>query len=116
MPVEQPVQTWRAEMLALIADGDQIQAADALLSLVCYSPERAWLEGVLTRIIEDPETEQLRALAVTCLGHAARLYGAIDQQVVVPLVKRLISDPVLGGVAQGALDDMDVFARRGDSA
>ena len=33
MPVVQPVLAWRADMLALIADGDQVQAADALLSL-----------------------------------------------------------------------------------
>jgi len=32
------------------------------------------------------------------LGHVARLHGAIDLQVVVPLVKRLISDPVLSGL------------------
>jgi hypothetical protein len=56
-----------------------------LLSLTYYDPDRAWLEGVLTRIIEDPETERLRALAVTCLGHVARLHGAINQRVVVPL-------------------------------
>jgi len=42
----------------------------------------------------------------TCLGYVARLNGAIDQRVVVPLVKRLLSDPVLGGVAQDTLDDM----------
>jgi hypothetical protein len=68
MPVVQPVLAWRADMLALIADGDQVQAADALLSLTYYDPEGAWLEGVLTRIVEDPESGQLRALAVTCLG------------------------------------------------
>ena len=51
-----------------------------------------------------------------CLGYVARLHGAIDQRVVVPLVKRLLSNPVLGGVAQDAPDDMGSFARRGDDS
>lgn len=52
----------------------------------------------------------------TCLGYVARLHGAIDQRVDVALVKRLLSDPVLGGVAQDALDDMGSFARGGDDS
>lgn len=100
-------------MLAKIASGDQREAADALLSLVNYDPERTWLEGVLIGIVENPDAGPLRSLAVTCLGHVARLHQAIDQQVVVPLLKRLATDSALGAVARDALDDVDVFVRKG---
>lgn len=103
-------------MLAKITSGDQCEAADALLSLVNYDPERVWLEGVLMSIVEDPDAGPLRSLAVTCLGHVARLHQAIDQQVVVPLLERLTTDPVFGAAARDALDDMDVFVHRGNDA
>lgn len=116
MSFEPPDRAWRADMLARIANGDQGEAADALLSLVNYDPERVWLEEILVGIVKDPDAGPLRSLAVTCLGHVARLHRAIDQQNVVPLLEQLTADPVLGGVAQEALDDVDVFVRRGNNA
>ncbi|MEU4874969.1 hypothetical protein [Streptomyces sp. NPDC021608] len=51
----------------------------------------------------------MTALAVTCVGHIARLHGAIDARLVTR-VRDLLQDPVLGGRAEDALDDIASFA------
>ncbi|WP_328481893.1 hypothetical protein OHS71_26830 [Streptomyces sp. NBC_00377] len=51
----------------------------------------------------------MTALAVTCAGHVARLHGAIDVRLVAR-VRDLLQDPVLGGRAEDAVDDIASFA------
>jgi hypothetical protein len=105
------VARWRAEMLADLDSTDAARATDALLALTYDDPDGNSLEGLLLRIIDSDRDDQLRALAVICLGHTARIRGAITRQEVMPVLRRLVDDPVLGGSAQDAIDDIDLFTR-----
>lgn len=46
---------------------------------------------------------------MTCAGHIARIHGAISARVV-DRVRVLLQDPVLGGRAEDAMDDIAAFA------
>lgn len=57
----------------------------------------------------DHEDQQVSALAVTCLGHLARVYRQLDEERVVSALRRAWSVPHLRGTATNALEDIEVF-------
>ncbi|MGO1056610.1 hypothetical protein [Crossiella sp. CA198] len=99
---------WRADMISDIRSSDIGLATDALLGLTYNEPDRTWLEGVLLECVGPGNDEQIRALSVTCMGHVARLHRAISPKLIEKL-KELLGDPVLGGRAEDALDDVESF-------
>ncbi|MGC4811181.1 hypothetical protein ACLQ29_11700 [Micromonospora sp. DT228] len=84
-------------------------ALDALLALAYYDPDRSWVEALLRAAIEPGNEWQIRRLAVTCLGHVARIHGAIDIKSVAVL-EQLLTDLRLSGTAEDALGDIESFA------
>uniref|UniRef100_UPI00068D94B8 hypothetical protein n=1 Tax=Saccharothrix sp. NRRL B-16314 TaxID=1463825 RepID=UPI00068D94B8 len=101
---------WRAEMLAAIESDDAGVANPALLELTYDDPDGEWVEPVLLDHLDPKYDLDLRRLAVTCLGHLARIHGKITRSTVVPTLRALLPDPVLGGTAEDALGDIDHFA------
>ncbi|GAA2816319.1 hypothetical protein [Crossiella cryophila] len=101
---------WRADRLAELNGPEEWPALDALLSLTYYEPDRVWLERLLVERL-DPGYGQVRMLAVTCLGHVGRLHREISPEVV-EVLRGLLGDPELGGVAEDALGDIEMFVGR----
>lgn len=106
------VSAWRAALTADVGGSDLGRATRALLALTYDDPDREAVEALLLECLDpggpavDP---QVTALAVTCAGHVARLHGAIDVRLVAR-VRDLLQDPVLGGRAEDAVDDIASFA------
>ncbi len=100
---------WRAEMVELVRRGDVADATDALLSLTYHEPDRSWLQRFLLECLGSGVNRQVRALAVTCAGHVARLDHEIGPALVARL-RELEKDLVLGGIAEDALADVVSFA------
>ena len=46
----------------------------------------------------DHEDRQVRILAATCLGHLARVYGQLDEDRVVPVLRRVGATAALGDI------------------
>jgi hypothetical protein len=108
---EAELSSWRAGLLADIASSDVGRSTRALLSLTYDDPDRIWLEKVLLDCLEREFDPQVRALAVTCMGHVGRIHGAISANVVAKL-QELLGDPVLGPRAEDALGDIRHFTKR----
>lgn len=51
----------------------------------------------------------MNALAATCLGHLARVYGHLDEDRVVATLRRVQSIPYVRGAASTALEDSELF-------
>jgi hypothetical protein len=100
---------WRASKLEAFRGGDLNTSLDAMLALTYYDPDRSWVEGLLRAAIKPENDPQIRRLAVTCLGHVARIHGAIDARSVAAL-KHLKADPELSGTVEDALGDIESFA------
>lgn len=109
-PLPEPDEPWRAEMLAAIESDDVALSTQSLLELTYNDPDGEWVERVVLEHLDTRYDVQLRGLAATCLGHLARIHGRITRHTVVPALRALLSDPVLGGRAQDALDDIGQFA------
>ena len=70
---EQELQRWHADRLEAVEHGPLAEATRALLDLTYNEPDQAWLEAYLLSCLLDPDRdEQIRRLAVTCLGHIGR--------------------------------------------
>jgi hypothetical protein len=106
----QPDAAWRADMLAQVGGDDLGSATEALLSLTNHDPDRRWLEEQLVGVIDSSLDLQVRQLAVICLGHLARIHGAISQQVREKLIS-LKMIPDFSSRAKNAIEDVDIFVK-----
>ena len=81
-----------------------------LVSVAMFESDRRWAQGQCLRFArhDDPF---IRGVAATCLGHLARIHGAIDEDEVVPVVCELLrdKDPATRGKAQDTLSDFSTF-------
>lgn len=105
----QPEVSWRDQMLAQVRSEEIARSTDALLSLTFNEPDRLWLEQFLLGMIDTSPEPQVRALAVICLGHVARLHRAITRASVEKL-NELRNDAELRSRALNAIEDIEVFA------
>lgn len=106
----QPDMVWRADMLSQVHGGDLGGATEALLSLTNHDPDRHWLEEQLIGVIESSSDLEIRQLAVVCLGHLARIHGAISRHVREKLIS-LKALPEFRSRARNALEDVDMFVK-----
>ncbi|MGW0208591.1 hypothetical protein ACWDZ8_23250 [Streptomyces sp. NPDC003233] len=106
------LENWRDALLEDLHSSDISLAVRALLRLTYEDPDRRWMEGVILECLSPKADPQIRALAVTCLGHLGRLHRAVSPEVTQRL-ESLLDDPVLGGQAEDALGDIAYFASNG---
>jgi hypothetical protein len=102
-------EVWRSKMVELVRGNDEADATDALLDLTYNEPDRRWLQDFLVECLRPEVNAQVRALAVTCAGHVARLDREVGP-VLLGRLKKLEGDPVLGGIVEDALIDISSFA------
>ena len=98
----------RKEAEVILASGSENQVIEALLSIAFHDPDRRWVEEQCLRFARHP-SGAIRGTAVGCLGHSARIHGALDTQAVVPLLKDLSADAEIRGRVEDALDDIAMY-------
>jgi hypothetical protein len=74
-------------------------------------PDRSWVERKLVDLACDPDGS-VRSIAALALGHLARVHGAIDHDLVLPVLNHLLDDSEARGNAENAIDDIAIFARK----
>lgn len=100
-----------ADAQPLVASDDPDVVRDALVRIVHSPLDPAWIEAQLldaTRA-DDPA---VRGTAATCLGHLARIHGRVSTKKALPALRRLLKDPATAGVAEDALEDIQLFSKR----
>ncbi|MDH6194105.1 hypothetical protein M2272_000726 [Mycobacterium frederiksbergense] len=109
---QQELEGWRATIMSDLEGADITAATRALLALTYDDPDRRGVELVLLRQLSSLGVDQqVRALAVTCMGHIGRLHRAVSPDVVRRL-EELLDDPDLGGQAEDALGDISAFVAK----
>jgi hypothetical protein len=104
-----PPQATPADVRTALHRGDLPSALGAMVGSVLYG-EGDWkeLQELYLGLLEH-EDRQVRALAATCLGHLARVYGQLDEDRVVPALRSRRSTPHVGGAVTTALEDIELF-------
>jgi hypothetical protein len=88
---------------------DEIGAA--LLASALDDPDWRWVQEQCLRGLQH-SSEQVRGLALTCLGHVARIHGHLDMERVLPVLAGLRTHPSLAGRVEDVLDDIEMFLER----
>lgn len=102
----------RLEIVDRIISGDMVVATNALLELTYFEEDVAWLEDFLLRQATEGSDRNVRELAVTCIGHSARINGTVTSESVYRSLRQFLTNPELYLRALNALDDIDVFTGR----
>ena len=104
-----PVSRQDAEAAFATENPDMI--CDALVRITYHDPDWRWVQEHCLAFTRHLHAD-IRGLAVTCLGHLARLHGILDTPRVLPVLESLRRDLDVAGRVEDALDDIHLFLRR----
>jgi len=82
---------------------------DALLYLCFNINDPEWIQLQCIQAIEGAGNDDIKGLAITCIGHVARIHSEIDRPLAIPILRNILTDDTLSGRAQDALDDIDMY-------
>lgn len=102
----EPIDRIEAERAFISGRPDLI--CDALVRVTFHDPDWQWVQRWCVHFLGF-DSDEVRGLAATCLGHVARIHRTLDRELVVPMLERLTADPAIGGRAGDALDDIRQF-------
>ncbi|WP_370470384.1 hypothetical protein [Snodgrassella alvi] len=83
---------------------------ETLLYLTFNIEDFDWVQNTMLRMISNPD-ENISRLAITCLGHLARIYSKIDREKVIPCLKLKAKDKLFVGQVEDTLNDINMFAK-----
>lgn len=94
----------------LLESGESSKVADTLLYIAYNISDMEWSEKQLMRMANDPD-DDISGLALTCLGHLARVNGKINRDIVIPFLRGKMenSNEIVSSRAEDALDDINMF-------
>jgi hypothetical protein len=95
----------REQVEAMLASGDLSKTVKALWSAVYYDPDWRWVQTQCLVFLTHAEIE-LRRNAATCLGLLAVFHKKLDQDLVVPALKRAAQDPAVKSSAEESLGEI----------
>ena len=98
----------RDQALLIFQEGAENEICEALIQLAFYDPDLEWVQKQCLHYLDDQRGD-VRSTALLCIGHLARIHGRLDIDKVLPIVYKLTKDPEIGGRAEDALDDIQVF-------
>lgn len=93
-----------------LASGDEALVCEALVRCAFHDPDWQWVQEQCLTLIQTA-SQAVKAVAVVCLGHLARIHGELDLSRVVPALHELAKDPELVGRVQDTLDDIHMFVQ-----
>lgn len=92
-----------------LLSSDKRTAIDALL-YACFNIKDAdWMQEWCAALIMNSNIRDLQGLAITCIGHTARIHGKIDEKKITAALQFALNVPELAGRVNDALDDIEIF-------
>lgn len=101
-----PIDRQDAEV-ALATEDDEV-VCDALVRCTFHENDWKWVQSQCLRLLQSPAIT-VRIVAVTCLGHLARIHGVLDLDRVLPVLSELAKDSRIAGRVEDTLDDIRLF-------
>ncbi|WP_214411254.1 hypothetical protein [Sphaerisporangium fuscum] len=110
METEPEERTPESLLLALEAD-DISRILQNLVWVTLGGYDRRWVQDKCLELCDHPDL-QVRQLAITCLGHLARMYATLDLDRVLPKLRALKHLPGTRGVVENTFSDISIFIYR----
>lgn len=95
----------------LLENEDLSFCSELLLMLTMSSVNREWIEELCVEIINSHRDADLCGLAITCLGHLARIHGKINREKVMNVLKPLMKNAELSGRVEDTVSDIKIFTK-----
>lgn len=94
----------------LLNSEDEKQVVETLLYIAYHIKDISWAETIFMKMAQN-SNDDICGLALTCIGHLARINGKIDKEKIIPFLKEKIenSNEVISSRAEDALDDINAF-------
>ncbi len=101
------------EAIRILHSENVKSATEILLYLSFNFDDWRLVQNECISLIEDEKLkEDIRRLAVTCLGHLARIHSTIDKEKVVPFLRLYMKqDKQIGGTIADTLEDIELFTK-----
>ena len=99
------------ELERLLGSEDEQEVIEALMYSVFNIDDPEWVQEKCRNLICSENSLNVRGLAVTCLGHVARMHKKINRSLTAPLLMELAKNQDLSGRASDALDDIEQFVK-----
>ena len=103
---EEPKPISRTEAEQVFASNDSYAIESALVNIAFHDDDWHWVQDKCLGFTSHPEPP-VRQVAITCLGHVARIHGKLDLAVVLPVLKKLSRDPDVD--TEDTLNDIRMF-------
>jgi hypothetical protein len=101
-----PISRFEAERL--LASGNETAIIQALLSSSYHDADWKWVQNRCLQLLDHSELD-VRRIAVTCLGHIARIHRTLDVDVVLPRLSTLKTDGSISGWVEDTLEDIKIY-------
>ena len=108
MRYEQPPALSRQRLQCEFESDSSGRIADALVCAALHETDWAWVQGWCIRFAEHSDAN-VRRVAITSLGHLARLHQTLDLDRVLPLLAVKSNDSELQGAVEDTLSDIRIF-------
>lgn len=107
---EEPKEYAREDIEKMLASSEEKQIQDALLSIGLYGEDWKWSQDKCLEFVVH-SNENIAGLAVTCLGHIARIHRELDKKTVLDALKKASQRSELSGRVGSAISDINVFIK-----
>jgi hypothetical protein len=87
---------------------DSTVVINTLLEITFHNQNWEWIQDLCIELLENKDSD-VRGLAVTCIGHIARIHGVIDKEKVLKAFESRKDDDTINGRIEDAIDDINVF-------
>jgi len=94
--------------LAKLSCADTGEVCKALVEIAFCEQDWIWAQNKFLEFLDNSNPD-IGGVSATCLGHIARIHGAIDKDKVVPALKKHRHNKFVRGQIMDALDDIEMF-------
>lgn len=101
----------KEDLYKLLHDSHEPEIINNTLLYITFNIDDIdWVEDCCLSLI-DNDNEDISGLAITCLGHIARIHSKINKQKVIPVLIEKQKSFNLSGRVEDALDDINIFTK-----
>lgn len=93
----------------LLCDEDIEFCCKLLLKITFNCDNWKWIQDICIDVINSNREKNLCGLAVTCIGHLARIHGNIEKDKVYDFLNNQKENPYIKDRIDGAIDDINMF-------
>lgn len=101
---------FKKEVRKFLRSNDIETLTTVMLYMVNNFDDWIWVQNKCIQLF-DHKNFHVQGLAITCIGHLARIHGKIEKNKVIPILEKLKRNEHLVGRIEDALDDIKMFTK-----